>query len=144
MTLYTACAYQFFDVQVMLGYLPYTCNLFPWEWALSIHVYSKSKHLGNKHLLGTLCMVSELFYNPNTYSHPQSMPEVIDLRSDSSDQDSFENEIFSPFKAKIEAKPIDVLKQVIPDFCEEYHNPETHTLPVLARPIEGLGVIQLL
>lgn len=68
----------------------------------------------------------------NCLPHPQSIPEVIDLFSDSSDQDSFEKG-FSPVKAKTETKPIDILKRVIPDFCEDYYDPETRTLPVLAR-----------
>lgn len=33
---------------------------------------------------------------------------------------------------------------MIPDFCEDYYDAETRTLPVLARPIEGLAVTQQL
>ena len=77
---------------------------------------------------------------PIILPHPQSTSEVIVLCSDSSDQDSFEKG-FSPIKAKTETKPIDILKRAIPDFCEDYYDPETRTLPILAQ---GLGVTQLL
>ena len=33
---------------------------------------------------------------------------------------------------------------MIPDYCEEYYDSETHTLPILGHPIEGLGVTQLM
>ena len=73
----------------------------------------------------------------------QTVPEVIDLCSDSDsdeDQDRFEKG-FSPVKPKTETKQI---KKVIPDYCEDYYDPESSTLPILARATEGLGVTRLL
>ena len=34
--------------------------------------------------------------------------------------------------------------RLIPDICDDYHDPETRKLPILAHQIEGLGVTQLL
>ena len=128
----------------MLGYLPYMAwhgmawhgmawhgndNL-PREWVLSIHV-AKTSTLGIGTCQGQCYLNYFAIYidqKINTYCHPQDVPEVIDFCSESSNQDSFENG-FSPFKAITEAKPIDVLKRVIPDYCEEYHDPKTRMLP---------------
>ena len=82
----------------------------------------------------------------------QAQPEVIDLCSTTSSS-SGEDEItiFSPIKPKTESPlsktkcdPISVLKQIIPSVKEnDYHDPESKLVPVIARPTQGLSVDQL-
>ena len=35
------------------------------------------------------------------------------------------------------------IRQIIPDVCNDYHDPEMKTLPILAQPSQGLTVHQL-
>ena len=85
----------------------------------------------------------------------QVQPEVIDLcstTSTSSDEDDNEVMTFSPVKPKTDSPPfsdtkcdpIDVLKQTIPSVRDnDYHDPEVKSIPVIARPTQGLSVHQL-
>ena len=80
--------------------------------------------------------------------------EVIDLCSTtscSSDEES-SGLTFSPVKAKTSSKYessgsecdlSDIVRQIVPNVSDDYHDPVTKTLPVLARPLQGLSVNQL-
>ena len=37
----------------------------------------------------------------------------------------------------------DIVRQIVPNVSDDYHDPVTKTLPVLARPLQGLSVNQL-
>ena len=81
--------------------------------------------------------------------------QVIDLcstTSTSSGKDENEIMIFSSVKPKTESPPsietksdpIDVIKQMIPNVRDnDYHDPEVKSIPVIARPTQGLSVDQL-
>ena len=77
--------------------------------------------------------------------------EVIDLcsESDSSPSDNSDEEgslILSPIKAKATTTedPCQVIKKLIPNMTDDdYHDPATKSIPVLARPLQGLSVTQL-
>ena len=65
--------------------------------------------------------------------------EVIDLCSSNSDSDS-DCLQFSPIKAN----PIQILKRVIPNVRNvDYLDWQSKTLPIIARPLQGLSVLQL-
>ena len=70
----------------------------------------------------------------------EAQPEVIDLRSTSSDKES--PITFSPVKSQV--TPIDIEKEIISDVKDDdYHDPEKKYLPILPRTATGLGVTQL-
>ena len=83
----------------------------------------------------------------------QTTPEVIDLCS--SDEDDDGDLVLSPIKPRIEhfkkkqrgssvGDPLEIIKQLIPHVIEEdYHDPAERSIPVLARPLQGLTVRQL-
>ena len=52
-------------------------------------------------------------------------------------------ENFSPAKAKVGSGPSTIIDRVIPNVSTDYHDPESHTIPILARPVQALTVTQL-
>ena len=79
----------------------------------------------------------------------QIQPEIIDLCSSSSSCGEGDDLSFSPVKPKIKCdpspkNPSEIIKQVIPNVDDDdYHDPATRCVPVLARPVQGLSVNQL-
>ena len=81
--------------------------------------------------------------------------EVINLcsSSDSSEDDVSHAFEFSPVKPKVtinldssssEFDPSEIIQHIIPNvLIDDYHDPMSETLPVLARPSQGLSVHQL-
>ena len=71
--------------------------------------------------------------------------EVIGLCSSSS-TDTHEDLALSPLKPKTTtecANSTDVIRHLIPNVTDHYHDPITRQLPILARPLERLNVNQL-
>ena len=63
----------------------------------------------------------------------------------SSSDDESNGLIFSPVKPKLGSSLSDEssssefdIRQIIPDVCNDYHDPEMKTLPILAQPSQGL------
>ena len=87
------------------------------------------------------------------------MPEVIDLCSteDDDDEDDDKNLVLSPIKPRISkhpkkkhrgssvGDPLEIIEQVIPYVTEngDYHDADERSIPVLARPLHRLTIIQL-
>ena len=83
-----------------------------------------------------------------------SCEDTIDLCSSTSEDSSSTSEDsssdddsccivekFSPIKAKAAVSSIE---RAIPNACvDEYHDKDTHTIPIMARPVNGLSVKQL-
>ena len=64
-----------------------------------------------------------------------------DGSSDSNSDDCIIIENFSPIKAKTNPGPSSLIDRIIPDVCrDDFHNPGS---PILARPSQGLSVLQL-
>ena len=78
--------------------------------------------------------------------------EVIDLCSMDEEKDP-DCVIFPPVKPKLteaspesnssEFDPDEVIRHVIPNVCDDFHDPSTKAVPILARPQQGLTVDQL-
>ena len=73
---------------------------------------------------------------------------MIDLCSSSNSSSNCssdsENVNFSPVKAKSEMTLTDKIRGLFPDMCEnDFHDPDMHSLPILARQPSGLMVTQL-
>ena len=52
-------------------------------------------------------------------------------------------ENFSPAKVKVESGPSTIIDRVIPNVSTDYHDPESRTIPILARPVQALTATQL-
>lgn len=76
------------------------------------------------------------------------MSEVVDLCSSSTsgNDDTHKDLSLSPVKPKTTTEctnPTDVIRLLIPNVTDDYHDPITRQLPILARPLDGLNVNQL-